>query len=187
MTPRPVALSAALSVAVGTIDRMGWIGERVRDVGVRDAYAEVEDLASWSDWVPLADAAAGAPREPGVYLFREPATQRIVHAAVAGERSGTGVVPGLRGRLAGFRRPAGALGGFGEAALDRALADPAWVEDQLDRLRRDGPRRARDWAVDAVARLAPEVSWAVRSERADAVHLERRVLLVLAPCDLWVR
>lgn len=176
-----------MSVARGTIVRMGWIGERVRDAAARDAYAEVEDLASWSDWVSLADAAAGAPREPGVYLFRDPGTQRIVHAAVAGERGGTGVVPGLRGRLAAFRRPAGALGGFGEAALDRALADPAWVQGQLDRLRSDGPRRAREWAVDAVVRLAPEVSWAVRPERADALHLEQRVLLVLAPWDLWVR
>ena len=45
-----------------------WTGERVRDPELVEAYAAVEDLASWSPWMPLADAVPVAPREPGVYL-----------------------------------------------------------------------------------------------------------------------
>lgn len=163
-----------------------WIGERVRDPALVDAYVEVADLASWSDWQPFDEALPWAPRDPGVYLFREPATQRIVHVGMAGERAGGGGRPqGLYGRLSSFRSGHAAVGGFGEAALDRALADPEWLEQRLTLLRADGPRRARLWAADAIRRLAPEVSWAARPERADAKLLEDQVLLVLRPSGLW--
>ena len=79
------------------------------------------------------------------------------------------------------------MSGFGEAALDRALADPGWVEGQLARPGADGPRRARRWAADAIAWLAPEVSWAACQERADARHLESEVELLLRPYGLWNR
>lgn len=164
----------------------GWIGDRVRDPVLLDAYAEVADLASWSDWQPFEEALPWAPRDPGVYLFREPRTQRIVHAGMAGERAGGGGRPqGLYGRLSAYRTGHSAVGGFGEAALDRALADAGWLEQQLVRLRAEGPRRARLWAADAIRRLAPEVSWAARPERADAKHLEDQVLRVLRPSGLW--
>jgi hypothetical protein len=79
------------------------------------------------------------------------------------------------------------VSGFGEAALDLALADEAWLEQRLHDLRDHGPRRVKVWARDAVARLAPEVSWAVRPDRADAQHLEGQVLLLLRPCGIWNR
>lgn len=164
-----------------------WTGERVRDPVLVDAYAAVEDLASWSPWLPLVDAVPVAPREPGAYLLRDPATQVVVHVGMAGERAGAGRAQGLRGRLADHLAGSGAIGGFDEAALDRALADPVWLEQRLTRLREEGPRRARRWAADAVRHLSPEVSWAVRPERADAVFLETEVVLVLRPLGLWSR
>ena len=86
-----------------------------------------------------------------------------------------------------YRTGHGAVSGFGEAALDRALADPAWIERQQARLGADGPRRARQWAADGIARLAPEVSWATCYERADARHLASEVELLLRPYGLWNR
>lgn len=164
-----------------------WTGERVRDPGLVDAYAEVEDLASWSPWLALVEAVPFAPREPGVYLLRDPVTQVVIHVGMAGERAGAGRPQGLHGRLADHLGGSGAVGGFDEAALDRALADPAWLEHQLVRLHEDGPRRARRWAADAVRHLSPEVSWATRPERADAAFLETEVVQVLRPLGLWSR
>ena len=159
----------------------GWIGERVRDPALRDAYLQLADLASWSDWAPLEDALPWAPREPGAYLLREPGDQRIVHVGMAGERAGRGRPQGLYGRLSELVSGHAAVSGFAEAALDRALADPEWVGEQAHR----PPRRARRWAGDAILRLAPEVSWAARPERADALLLAERAALVLRPHGLW--
>lgn len=158
-----------------------WIGERVRDPALRDAYLELADLASWSDWQAFDDRIDWVPREPGVYLFRLPDDQRIVHAGMAGERAAAGRPQGLRGRLAAYLSGHDAVGGFGEAALDRALADQAWVAGQAAR----GPRRARRWAADAIVRLGVEVSWAERPERADAQHLLEQVRAALRPHGLW--
>ena len=163
---------------------MSWIGERVHDPGLLDAYVEVADLASWSDWAPLVEAVPWAPREPGVFLLREPATQQVVHVGMAGERAGGGGRPqGLYGRLTELCSGHAAVGGFAEAALDRALADPDWVSAQVQA----GPRRARRWAADAIRRLEPDVSWAERPERADAKLLADRVELLLRPHGLWHR
>lgn len=152
-----------------------------------DAYREVEGLAEWSGWAPFAEALPLAPRLPGVYLFREHDTHRIRYVGMAGERGGGGRPPGLYGRLAAYRTGNGAVSGFGEAALDRALADPAWVEAKLECVRAGGAERARDWARDAFVRLAPEVTWAACQERADARHLEVRVEGLLLPFGLWRR
>ena len=122
---------------------MDWIGDQVRDIAQRDVYAELADIAMWSDWLPVATAIPQAPREPGVYLFRDPATHAIIYVGMAGERAGSGRPQGLYGRLAVYRAGKGAVSGFGEAALDRALADSAWIEQQLTRLRAEGPRRAK--------------------------------------------
>ncbi len=166
---------------------MRWVGERVHDDALAEAYAEVAELADWSEWLSFATGLAEAPRLPGVYLFREPASQVIRYAGMAGERAGSGRPQGLYGRLSVYRSGKGAVSGFGEAALDRALADPEWVEQQLHRLRGEGPRRAKLWAADAIARIAPEVSWASCYERADAQLLEERVVLLLRPFGLWNR
>lgn len=146
----------------------------------------IRDLADWSPWVSFADPDTTPPTLPGVYLFRLPGGGEIVYVGMAGERAGSGRPQGLRGRLAVYRRGKGAVSGFGEAALDRALADSAFVEDELRMLRQDGPRRAKDWARDAIAWVAPEVCWATTPDATSARALELRVEAVLGQ-SLWNR
>lgn len=147
----------------------------------------MEQLADWSAWTPFETAVPAAPREPGVYLFREAETGILRYVGMAGERAGSGRPQGLYGRLAVYRSGKGAVSGFGEAALDRALADADWLEGQLVALRQRGPSRAKAWARDAVVRLAPEASWAVCADREDARFLETQVELRLRPFGLWNR
>lgn len=162
--------------------------ETPHDTAARlEAYRKVEDLAEWSPWAPFAEALPHAPRLPGVYLFRERDTHRIRYVGMAGERGGGGRPQGLYGRLSVYRTGQGAVSGFGEAALDRALADPAWVEARLERLRAGRAERAKHWARDAVVRLAPDISWAPCHERADARHLELGAEALLRPFGLWNR
>jgi hypothetical protein len=151
------------------------------------AYDAVDQMAEWSPWAPFAEVLAGAPRLPGVYLFRDPRDRVIRYTGMAGERSGSGRPQGLYGRLTVYRTGKGAVSGFGEAALDRALADPDWVAAKLEHLRAQGPQRAKDWARDAIARLAPEVSWATCADGPDARQLETQVVLLLRPFGLWNR
>lgn len=56
-------------------------------------------------------------------------------------------------------------------------------------LRTRGPRRAKDWARDAVLRLGLglEVSWAVSADRSDAKYLEDQTVAVLRSYDIWNR
>ena len=160
--------------------------ETPHDTAARlDAYREVTELAEWSPWAPFAQVLPHAPRSPGVYLFREHDTQVVRHVGMAGERSGRGSAQGLFGRLSAHRTVPGPVSGFDEAALDRALADPAWVAARLQQLTTAGPQRVRHWARDAVVHLAPEVSWATCHERADALHLQAQVAGLLAPYGLW--
>ena len=56
-----------------------------------------------------------------------------------------------------------------------------------ERLRTGQAGRARDWARDALVRLAPDVSWSHCHERADARHLELQVEALLKPFGLWTR
>jgi hypothetical protein len=154
---------------------------------VEQDAAAVNALADWSPWVPFAGDLADVPRLPGVYMFRQPGTPGVVYVGMAGERAGSGVPQGLRGRLTVYKRGRGAVSGFGEAALDRALADPNWVAGQLEKLRADGPKRAKVWAQDAIEHLRAEVRWAVRDTAADARDLEARVIALLASHGLWNR
>ena len=163
---------------------MTWLRATLSDAAARAAYQEVADLAEWSSWLPFEDARRAAPRKPGAYLVREP-TGQIRYAGRAGERAGSGRPQGLYGRLSAYWSGKGAVSGFGEIALDRALADPDWVEQQLERLRTSGPKRAKEWARDAVLRLGLEVSWAVCADKEDARLLESRVVALLRPHDLW--
>jgi hypothetical protein len=166
---------------------MSWVSAAVRNQVVAEAYAEVHALAEWSPWMPFETARRAAPREPGVYMLREPTTGAIRYAGMAGERAGGGRPQGLHGRLAVYWTGKGAVSGFGEAALDRALADADWVAQQLRELRENGPKRAKQWARDAVLRLDLEVSWAVCADRDDARYLETQVVDLLRPYDLWNR
>jgi hypothetical protein len=166
---------------------MSWGESVVHDHVLRAAYAEVHDLAEWSPWWPFEQARAGAPREPGVYLLREPGSGVIRSVGMAGERAGGGRPQGLYGRLSVYWTGKGAVSGFGEAALDQALADEDWVERQLRDLRDHGPKRAKEWARNAVVRLALEVSWAVTPDRGDALYLEDQVVNRLRTHGLWNR
>lgn len=166
---------------------MTWLNPALIDPALLDAYDEVLHLADWTEWAPVLDAAVGAPREPGVYLLRDADNGVIRYVGMAGERAGSGRPQGLRGRLGVYCSGQGAISGFGEAALDQALADPEWVEARLASLRSRGPSRAKEWARDAVARLAPEVSWAVCADREDARYLESEVVLLLRPLGVWNR
>lgn len=152
-----------------------------------DAYLAVRQLSDWSPWAPFAHALAEAPRLPGVYLLRDPRDQVIRYVGMAGERTGSGRPQGLYGRLTVYRTGKGAVSGFGEAALDRALADPDWVASKLEHLRAFGPQRAKDWARDALSRLAPEVCWTTCADGSDARHLEVQVTQLLRPFELWNR
>jgi hypothetical protein len=164
---------------------MSW--SAVHDYVLRERYAEVHDLAEWSDWMPFEEAIPAAPREPGVYLLREPLTAIIRYVGMAGERAASGRPQGLYGRLTVYRNGRGAISGFGEEALDRALADPAWLEQQLHDLRHHGPKTAQDWAREAVLRLDLEVTWSVTPDTPDARYLETQVHTLLQTHGLWNR
>jgi hypothetical protein len=165
-------------------EHVTWLPAILSDEAARAACQKAADLAEWSSWLPFEDARRAAPREPGVYLLREPRGQ-IRYAGMAGERASSGRPQGLHGRLSVYWSGKGAVSGFGEAALDPALADPDWVEQQLERLRTSGPKRAKEWARDAVLRLGLEVSWAVCADKDEARLLESRVVALLRPHDLW--
>ena len=136
---------------------------------------------SWSDWVPLAAATALATATPGVYVFRSEG--QVVYVGMAGKRRGLGV----RGRLRVYARGRGAVSGFGEAALDRALADPAWLTERLADLNTNGPTRTKDWAVAALARVPFEVCWSAAETTEQARAWEAAVLEELEDLALWNR
>lgn len=165
---------------------MMWISDSL-EPSRRAAYTQVQVKANWTEWHPFPEAIVDAPRLPGVYLLREPASGVIRYIGMAGERTGGGKAQGLRGRLTVYRTGKGAVSGFGEAALDRALADPDWVEAQLGCLRTSGPQRAKEWAAAAISRLALEVSWATTADRATARALEDDVVALLRIHDIWNR
>jgi len=135
----------------------------------------------WSDWVPLAAAAAQAATAPGVYVFRSEG--QIVYVGMAGERRGLGI----RGRLRVYARGRGAVSGFGEAALDRALADPDWLAERLDDLHKNGPTRTKDWAIAALARVPFDVCWSAADSAGQARAWETGVLEELEDLELWNR
>jgi hypothetical protein len=141
----------------------------------------VDALASWSEWMPFAEAALNAPRQPGVYLART--ASAVVYVGMAAERRGQGV----RGRLTVYRRGRAAVSGLGEAAMDRALADPDWLRQRLAQVEAGAPARTRDWASAAIERAALQVRWATVPTGAEAKSLERAVLDAYADVALWNR
>lgn len=146
------------------------------------AYALVEELAVWSAWRPFFEVATGAPTSPGVYQMRL-GDGLIVYVGMAGERRGHGI----RGRLSMYRRGKGAVSGFGEAALDRALADAKFIEDRLVSVRAGEPSRASVWALDAIRRLDVEVRWASCGTGAEALAVETAAVELLRTHGIWNR
>lgn len=142
---------------------------------------ELASLAAWSEWLRFADAVARAPTCPGVYLARTGVAGPLVYVGMAGERHGRG----LRGRLAVYASGKAAVSGLGEAAFNRAVADPRWIRDRLADLEAGKPSTARSWARSAIDAVDLYVSWACTADRASAVNLERRALEMLAAEPLW--
>lgn len=141
---------------------------------------ELAELATWSPWLPFDQALAQAPRQPGVYLARSAGV--IVYVGMAGERKGLGI----RGRLAIYASGKGAVSGLGQAAFNRALADPAWVRSRLVALEAGEARTAKEWARAAIDQAALELAWATTSDRAAALRLEAQVIALLHPHSaLW--
>lgn len=131
----------------------------------------VRALADWSRPVPLLTGAQTAPQLPGVYLLYCGSPRKLCYVGMAGERRGKG----LRQRLQVYCSGKGAVSGFGEAAFDRALADPSWVSSRLEEARAGAPLRAKALAALAVQRLEPVVRWTTTSAGAEARQLERAV------------
>ncbi|MFC5803992.1 hypothetical protein [Streptomyces formicae] len=132
---------------------------------------EIEELAGWSAWVPLA-AAAEVPRLPGVYLARRGPGGPLVYVGMAGERGGSG----LCGRLRRYTSGKALASGLGEAVFDRALADPAWLRERLAEVEGGSPMRATGWGKAALAWADIHVCWAVTESGEAAAALEKQVL-----------
>ncbi|MFE4483047.1 hypothetical protein [Kitasatospora sp. NPDC056789] len=147
---------------------------------------DVWGMASWSSWVGLEEARLVVPRLPGVYVARSKLEDRVVYVGCAEERAGTRSRPpqGMRGRIAKYT--SGLASGLGEAAFDRALADPSWLRERLAEVEAGRPMRAAHWAKAAIARAELELCWAVTSTGDEAVELEERVIAALHPF-LWNR
>lgn len=143
----------------------------------------VESLAAWSAWVPLPEAAATAPLNPGVYMAREGADGAVVYVGMAGERRGRGI----RGRLSVYSRGKAVVSGLGEAAMDRALADPEWIRERLADVEAGRPERAAAWGRLALRRANLHLRWATVPDRAEALALESAVLDAFRSADLWNR
>jgi hypothetical protein len=102
---------------------------------------------------------------------------------MADERRGQG----LRGRLTVYRRGKAAVSGLGEAVLDRAPADPKFVQEHFEELLAGYPKRAAAWAQDAVRWADLHIRGAVTPDRPAAVLLERAVLDASTASPLWNR
>jgi hypothetical protein len=136
----------------------------------------------WSEWVPFNLALQLAPLFPGVYMFRmvdEPEAGPV-YIGMAGERKGKGV----RGRLSIYANGRGATSGLGEHAMDRALADPAWLQARLDEALAGRPMRATMAARSAIDHARLEVRWQTVSTRAEALVLEAQLITEYAG-RLW--
>lgn len=160
-------------------------GETIVDVSVDDVTGADDRLTvgdrSWSEWRLLADAVSEATTSPGVYIARS--GKDLVYVGKAGERRGQGV----RGRLQVYARGRAAVSGLGEAALDRALADPAWLASRLASLHTDGPARAQQWARDALTHAKLEICWTAAPDSTTARDWEAEILQQLEDVALWNR
>lgn len=134
------------------------------------------DSVEWSSWVPFVEAAAAAPRTPGVYMAREGEAGAIIYIGMAGERKGSGKPKGVQGRLKVYASGKGIASGLGEAVFDRALADADWLRERLAELETTGPRRAKHWGVEAFLRADLHIRWTQTADRASAAALEDRLV-----------
>lgn len=160
-------------------------GVPIADVPADDVSTDRDTLSlaglEWSSWRPLDQAVKVATTSPGVYAARSDG--QVVYIGMAGERRGLGV----RGRLQIYGRGRGAVSGLGEAALDRALADPAWLAQRLATLLTEGASRSKEWAVAALRRAEVEVCWVAAPDGPTAREWETQALQELEDVALWNR
>lgn len=132
-------------------------------------------------------AAYGCTREGPHGTWRVSGTRGpdgpIVYVGMAGERRGRGI----RGRMDVYSSGKGLVSGLGEAAMDRALADPAWLRECLHEVEQGHPMRAKAWGQAALTRADLHIRWAATGDRSSALALERAVLRTLADIELWNR
>lgn len=146
-------------------------------------HASPDGAVEWSAWPLLLEAAPDAPREPGVYMARQGREGPVVYVGMAGERRGQGV----RGRLLIYTNGKGLVSGLGEAAFDRAVADPEFVRERLRTLEADGPERGKLWGRAALVRADLWIRWATTPDPAATAALELRVIRSLHDVELWNR
>lgn len=139
----------------------------------------------WSEWVPFHLAVQRAPRFPGVYEVRKADDPEAgpVYIGMAGKRNGTGI----RGRLSIYARGRGATSGLGEHAMDRALADPSWLQARLDEALEGRPMRATVAARSAIDHARLEIRWQTVPTKAEALVLEDKLVAAECPGRLWNR
>jgi hypothetical protein len=142
----------------------------------------LDEVARWSPWLPFADAVSCAPLTPGVYVVRLGVAGPVVYVGMAGERHGRG----LRGRLSVYASGKAAISGLGEAAFNRALADPDWLRDRVAELDAGQPRTAKQWASAAIEHWDLWVCWTTTADRVEASNVELRALAGLGSNQmLW--
>lgn len=95
-----------------------------------------------SHWLPLADAAASPSRSSGVYVARLGADGQLIYVGMAGM--------GRQGPSEAYVSGKGLVSGLGEAALDKALADPDWLRSKTAKVEAGNPSRAKRWGRDAL-------------------------------------
>lgn len=152
-----------------------------------DPMAAVEAMANWSAWVPFDEALKTAPLLPGVYMARQGADGPVVYVGKAGQRASGGRPKGLNGRLSAYLTGKGVVSGLGEAAMDRALADPEWLRERLAEIERSEPRRTKEWGRAALSRADLQVRWTTVPTADAARALESRIISTLADTGLWNR
>jgi hypothetical protein len=144
------------------------------------------DLADWSPWVPAAEAAAVAPREPGVYLARQ--ADQVIYVGMAGprDRNGKTTPKGLQGRLRFYASGKALASGLGEAVFTRAISDAAWLRRRLADVEAGRPGSVRDWGRAAFDLAGLELCWTTTPDKASAVALEKQVIgLLRSHGALW--
>lgn len=104
-----------------------------------EVVQQLEGLASWSTWVPFADAVAAAPFVPGVYMARVGEGGPVIYVGMAGERRGKG----LRDRFRVYASGKALTSGLGEAVFDRAIQDAVWLRERLAEAEREEPDERR--------------------------------------------
>ncbi len=143
-------------------------------------------MANWSAWLRFEVAIATAPRLPGVYMARQGPGGAVVrrHARGTGRQRHP---QGTTGRLGVYASGKGIVSGLGEAASDRALADPEWRRERLAEVELGDPMRATEWGRAAIARAGLYIRWAMTPSGKEARELEGRVTIALGGTGLWSR